>query len=298
MKMRTTLSMSPTGDSPTALRRVAALASMVLLGACLIAGACLTSRMSPGPGLPGDVSTPSMALLAHIAALALALVLGGLLLLAWKSHADAHRQLRGLVESCDRERRRWTEQLVAMETQLQALRAPVARLQMRCEGTPDAATLAALASEGAEMRALIEALQACLQGLRGTAEATRWVDADRLLGQLVGDLRAAGCAVELQGRVGTTVATCPGGLRRIVKNLLDNAVGSGGAVRIRVAADEGRLAVTVTPAASGSYPLRPEPGLGLAVARRLAQAMNGDLQLRAGNDGCLEGCLTLPLALH
>ena len=168
-KMRTTLSMSPTGDSPTAWWRVAALASGALLGACLIAEACLMPRMSPERGLPGGGASPSMALLAYIAALALAPVLGGLLLLAWKAHADAHRELRGLVERGDLERRRWTEQLVAMETQLQALRAPVVRLQVRCEGTPDAATLAALAIEGVEMRALIEALQACLQGQIGRA---------------------------------------------------------------------------------------------------------------------------------
>ncbi len=201
-------------------------------------------------------------------------------------------------------------QSAAMHALVHELLASIARVQVRCEQRPEAATLDAVTMEMTEMSSLVESMIGCLQGMRGTFEPVQWIDADSLLGQLVDTYRAAGRVIEMEGRIGAPVAVCPGALSRVVRNLLDGASRTGAAVRVQIAADSTQLAVTVANRASGvnpgprspgapcadTEPARPGFGLGLSIARRLAQAMRGDLKLRSSDEGWLEWRLSLPLA--
>jgi signal transduction histidine kinase len=102
-------------------------------------------------------------------------------------------------------------------------------------------------------------------------------------------------------------------LRRIVGNLVDNALKFGGAAEIKVTASEdGRVTVSVLdrgpgiPAESLEAVFEPfyrlegsrnrgtgGTGLGLAIARQLALAMDAALSLHNRSDGGLEARLVL-----
>jgi signal transduction histidine kinase len=120
----------------------------------------------------------------------------------------------------------------------------------------------------------------------------------------------------LTGRFDTPVTTRPQALRRIVGNLVDNALKFGGAADIIVETlHDGQATITVVDRGPGIpadqleavfqpfYRLEASrnrhtggTGLGLAIARQLALAMDATLTLRNRDDGGgLEATLTLPL---
>lgn len=310
--MQKTHSMSRAGDSPARVGHAGTHALVALMGVCALAVAFALASGAIDSARPARASAPLMTPFMAIIVLAFVLLLAGLLLLVRQSRVELNFLARSAGERESRHRRSLTERLDAMDALILELRAPLVRIELRCEGIPSAASLDAMAAEAAEMRALIDSMVGCLQGLRGTTEPPQWVDADSLLNQLVGDYRALGYVIDLEGRVGAPVPTCPGALRRIMKNLLDSAISTGGDVRISVATDSDRLLVSV--ANTGGVNDRSSPtrqgvpctdicahqagsGLGLSIARRLAQAMKGDLQLWSGDDGRREGRLSLPLVI-
>ncbi|CAA2099349.1 sensor histidine kinase [Variovorax paradoxus] len=197
------------------------------------------------------------------------------------------------------------------------LRTPLTRLGLRCEMLEDDALRDAMVRDLAEMGELVEASLASARMQRSASEPPRRVDADGLLGTLVGDYRDAGRAVALEGRVGQPVAACPQALRRVLVNLIDNALRYGSDVRLCVQVDARRLVLAVVDSGPGIVPSEMEAvfapwhraplacapaaapagsGLGLSIARRLTVAMRGELQLQNRRSGGLEARLTLPLA--
>jgi signal transduction histidine kinase len=148
--------------------------------------------------------------------------------------------------------------------------------------------------------------------LHGTSEAPCRIDPDALLDSLVGDYLDAGQTVTLDGKVGTAVITQPHTLKRVLGNLIDNALKYAGDAQISVAAKDGQFIVRVRdhgpgiPEAELEQVFQPfyrleasrnrdtgGTGLGLAIARQLVQAIGGTLTLRNHPDGGLEACLTL-----
>ncbi len=108
--------------------------------------------------------------------------------------------------------------------------------------------------------------------------------------------------------------TCAMALRRVLVNLIDNALRYGDQVRLRVRADAGQLVLAVLDSGPGIAPEELEAvfapwyrapgsssaraegsGLGLAIARRLTMSMDGNLELENRERGGLEARLTLPL---
>ncbi|MFM0496606.1 sensor histidine kinase [Paraburkholderia caledonica] len=155
-------------------------------------------------------------------------------------------------------------------------RTPLTRMGMRCELLEDAAVRDALQRDLAEMAQLVEASVSCAKLQCSAGERTQRVDADNLLGTLVGDYREAGRTVALEGSVGRPLVTCPHALRRVPAQM------------DAVFAPWYRSPETSARA--------PGSGLGLAIARRLTLAMRGELQLENRCAGGLEARLTLPLA--
>ncbi|MDR6886742.1 MULTISPECIES: ATP-binding protein [Variovorax] len=151
--------------------------------------------------------------------------------------------------------------------------------------------------------------------LHGATEPPLRIDADALLESMVADYEDVGQQVRLEGKAGAPIVSRPNALRRILMNLIDNALKFGTDVRLQVHAEGGRLVVAVLDNGPGIPPdeleavLKPfyrvessrnrstgGTGLGLAIAHQLAMAMGAELTLDNRPEGGLEARLTLGTA--
>ncbi|HKT63573.1 MAG TPA: ATP-binding protein, partial [Burkholderia sp.] len=196
------------------------------------------------------------------------------------------------------------------------LQTPITRMRLRVDVMDDDAQGAKLRQDLLEMEHLVKEGVAYARTLHGTEEAARRIDLDALLDSIVCDYTDAGQDVALHGGSGGALAlvTRPKALRRIVGNLVDNALKFAGAAEIDVQAAPGGGAVIAVRDRGPGIPEDQldavfEPfrrvetsrnrdtggtGLGLAIARQLALAMGGTLTLRNRPDGGgLEARLTL-----
>ncbi|WP_175922958.1 sensor histidine kinase [Burkholderia latens] len=207
-----------------------------------------------------------------------------------------------------------TELLHVLAAYAHDLRTPLTRLMLRSAMLDDGGLRDAIERDLAEMGELVDASLACARLQCSVPEPPRRVDADALLGALVGNYRDAGQSIALDGRVGLPLVTFPHALRRVLVNLIDNALRYGEDVRLCVRVDARRVMLTVVDSGPGIVPAEleavfkpwyrapqtsaraPGSGLGLAIARRLTQAMQGELQLNNRSTGGLEARVTLPLA--
>jgi signal transduction histidine kinase len=149
--------------------------------------------------------------------------------------------------------------------------------------------------------------------LHGASEVPCRIDPDALFDSLVCDYLDAGSKVSLQGHVGGALVTRPQALRRIVGNLVDNALKFAGEAEISVEARaDGQVVIAVLDRGPGIpaealdavfepfYRLEGSrnrhtggTGLGLAIARQLALAMDSTLTLQNRAGGGLEARLVL-----
>jgi signal transduction histidine kinase len=120
---------------------------------------------------------------------------------------------------------------------------------------------------------------------------------------------AAGMSVIVESPVDLQALADPAAIEQVLFNLVDNACkyAAAGTIRVTAAAESGRVVIRVADEGPGiSAPDRrflfeafarsaeraagsaPGVGLGLALCRRLARAMGGDLILEAGSGpGCV-----------
>ncbi len=203
-----------------------------------------------------------------------------------------------------------TQILAAISHDLQT---PITRMRMRADMLDDEVQREKMNRDLRDMEALVRDGVAYARTLHGTLEPAVRIDPDAMLESLVGDYRDAGRDVTLAGRAGTTIATRPQALRRILGNLVDNGLKYGEAVVLTVECGEGTLALSVRDRGPGIpeaelervfepfYRLEASrnrdtggTGLGLAIARQLAAALDGSLTLRNDPQGGLEARLVLP----
>ena len=195
------------------------------------------------------------------------------------------------------------------------LQTPITRMRLRAEMLDNAELRDKLQADLAAMQALVQEGIAYARSAHGEAEAPVRVDLDALLDSLACDWRDAGHALALIGRVGRPVVTRPQALRRIVTNLVDNALKFASEVEVAVDTDAaGNLDIAVRDRGPGIPPaeidavLQPfyrveasrnrttgGTGLGLAIASQLATALGGRLTLANRSGGGLEARLTLPV---
>lgn len=193
------------------------------------------------------------------------------------------------------------------------LQTPITRMRLRVDVMDDDAQGAKLRQDLVEMEHLVKEGVTYARTLHGAAEAARRIDLDAMLDSVVCDYVDAGQAVELRSRVAIALVTRPQALRRIVGNLVDNALKFSGAAEIDVtAAPDGGAVIAVLDRGPGVPDDQLEAvfepfrrietsrnrdtggtGLGLAIARQLALAMGGELTLSNRPDGGLEARLTL-----
>ncbi|MDM0019091.1 ATP-binding protein [Variovorax saccharolyticus] len=220
--------------------------------------------------------------------------------------ARAFNAMQGRIAGYMAER---VEILAAISHDLQT---PITRMRLRTDLMDNERDRLKFRHDLDEMNALVREGVTYARTLHGTQEPPCRIDADALFESMVADYGDAGQPVHLEGRIDEPMVTRPNALRRILANLVDNALKFGSEVRIRVRRDEDRLTVSVLDDGPGIPPdqleavLKPfyrvegsrnrstgGTGLGLAIAHQLASAMAAELSLHNRSEGGLEARLTL-----
>ena len=192
------------------------------------------------------------------------------------------------------------------------LRTPLARIAFRIEAAPEDMR-EKVQADIEQMRQMIAATISFVRDTGGIV-ALEPVALDKLLRQLAEDEREIGRPVTTGATAAATVSGDPMALRRLFQNLIDNGVAYGGGVEIGVRIDAEVAEVRVSdrgrglPEAALETMFKPfergEPsrnrmtggiGLGLSIARALAQEHGGSLVLANRADGGLEAICRLPL---
>ncbi|AET93969.1 integral membrane sensor signal transduction histidine kinase (plasmid) [Burkholderia sp. YI23] len=196
------------------------------------------------------------------------------------------------------------------------LQTPITRMRLRVDTMDDETAGAKLQQDLKEMESLVKEGVTYARTLHGTNEAPRRIDADALFESMVDDYLDAGQSVTLAGNIGGALMAPPQALRRVVGNLVDNAIKYSGAAEIEVASRaDGRAVIAVLdrgpgiPAESLEAVFEPfvrlegsrnrqtgGTGLGLAIARQLTLAMDASLTLHQREGGGLEARLVLKQA--
>ncbi|MCC8405604.1 sensor histidine kinase [Paraburkholderia sp. MMS20-SJTN17] len=222
-----------------------------------------------------------------------------------------------LIQSINHSQRHNAERAAELLDMLAAYahdqRTPLTRIALRCEQIGDRALREAIELDLEEVTELVDASIACARMQCSATERLRCIDADGLISTLIDNYKDAGSAVVLEGHVGCPIVACPHALRRVLVNLIDNALRYGSDVRLCVRVEARQLILAVRDSGPGielaemeavfapwyrapQTALRaPGSGLGLATARRLTLAMRGKLELENRSSGGLEARLTLPL---
>lgn len=193
------------------------------------------------------------------------------------------------------------------------LQTPMTRMRLRTELMDDSTERDKLQQDLAAMQALIQQGMTYARTLHGGTETPQKMDLDALVSALVADYQDTGQPVQLAGQVGMPVSTRPHALRRILSNLIDNAIKFGGDACVQLAAHDQALTIAVLdrgpgiPADQIDAVTKPfyrvessrnretgGTGLGLAIAQQLALAIGARLSLHPRKGGGLEARLTLP----
>ena len=192
------------------------------------------------------------------------------------------------------------------------LQTPITRLRLRAELMDDEALRDKMLTDLAAMQALVEEGLAYAGSSAAPKEALILTDLDALAASLVADYTDAGQPVSLAGVSGRPLPTRPHTLRRLLGNLVDNALKFGGATDVILEREDKTLAIVVRDHGPGIpeeeldkvfepfYRLESSrnretggTGLGLAIARQLADALGAELVLRNLKEGGLEARVVL-----
>jgi signal transduction histidine kinase len=206
-----------------------------------------------------------------------------------------------------------TERMQLLAAISHDLQTPITRMRLRAESIPDPILRDKQLADLGGMQALVEEGLAYARTAHAAQEAPQAIDLNALLDGLVCDAQDAGHQVELLGELSRPIVTRTQALRRVVTNLLDNALKFGDQAQVLIEAREHELDVVVLDNGPGIpadqlqavfdpfYRLEGSrsrdtggTGLGLAIAQQLTQAMGGRLVLSNRPHRGLEARLTLP----
>jgi signal transduction histidine kinase len=195
------------------------------------------------------------------------------------------------------------------------LQSPITRMRLRTDLLDDSTLKQKLQNDLTTMQTLIEEGIDLARSAERTAETPIPTDVQALLESLVHDYADSGRPVCLIGHVEAPATTSPRALRRIVTNLVDNALKFAKDVEVTVqklSPDEMSISVrdrgpgipeteidaVLTPFYRIEASRNRETGgagLGLAIAQRLSVALGGKLRLANRPGGGLEVELTFPV---
>ncbi|MDB5949224.1 MAG: hypothetical protein JWR65_1079 [Massilia sp.] len=202
-----------------------------------------------------------------------------------------------------------TQMLAAITHDLQT---PLTRLRLRLEKVDDRELQERLIGDLSAMQAMVrEGLD--LARSMDTTEAMHSLDVDSLLDSVCADASDSGQQVELKGSANVAVLGRPMSLRRCLVNLIDNAIKYGHRADVSVDRQPGTVRIRVRDTGPGIAPeelarvfepfYRVETsrsresggtGLGLTIARNIAEQHGGTISLVNRHEGGLEVTLLLP----
>ncbi|MGF6488854.1 ATP-binding protein [Pseudomonas frederiksbergensis] len=194
------------------------------------------------------------------------------------------------------------------------LQTPITRMKLRAEFMDDSSEKDKLWNDLGEMEHLVREGVAYARSIHGATEESRRTDLDSFLDSLVFDYQDMGKDVQLDGKSAAVINTRPHALRRVLVNLIDNALKFAGAAELWVETQaDGSLSVKVMDRGPGiaeeqlAQVMEPfyrvensrnrstgGTGLGLAIAQQLALAIGGSLTLSNREGGGLCAELRLP----
>jgi signal transduction histidine kinase len=114
------------------------------------------------------------------------------------------------------------------------LQTPITRMRLRTDLMDSEHDRDKFRQDLDAMHALVREGVTYARTLHGATEPARRIDADALFESMVADYEDAGQQVRLEGRTGAPIVTRPNALRRILMNLIDNALSFGSDVRLQV----------------------------------------------------------------
>jgi len=192
------------------------------------------------------------------------------------------------------------------------LKTPITRLRLRAELIDDAVLKEKVIHDLEEMEGMTRTELDFLRDANAR-EAAQALDVNAMLESLQADAEAMGRDVQIEGTATAPYPARPQSLRRCVGNLIDNAVRYGKHARVRVRDNPKSLEIIVADDGPGIPKDKLEQvfepffrldesrsresggvGLGLSIARDIARAHGGSLELRNRAQGGLEAVLTLP----
>jgi signal transduction histidine kinase len=192
------------------------------------------------------------------------------------------------------------------------LRTPLASLRVRVEQVEDDTLRDKMIASIEEMTAMLADILALARAGAGTETQER-VDLSTLVGELAADYRERGKDVAVAAVDAASVLARPMLLRRALRNLIDNAVAYGLCARLSVVADGACVRIIVSddgpgltddqirsliePFARGEESRNRATGgagLGLSIARDVAEGEGGELTLANREGGGLDAVIVLP----
>ncbi len=191
------------------------------------------------------------------------------------------------------------------------LRTPLTRIRMRLESSEGDLPTARSIADIHEMDDLIESALQVFRGPGGHDEASQATDVNALVQAIVDDLADLGQPVSVQGQPAPALVQ-PAGLRRVVSNLVNNAVRHGERADVSVRVDGEAVHIVIEdrgpgiPATQLDAVMQPfyrletsrnrltgGSGLGLYIARDLIARQGGTLTLANRAEGGLRATIAL-----
>jgi signal transduction histidine kinase len=192
------------------------------------------------------------------------------------------------------------------------LRTPLTRLKLRTESLADEALRERFNADLDEMQRMVTGALNLFRGMNHD-EPLQAVDVDALVAELRAEQEELGVRVEVRGAAAKPMQARPTALKRCIGNLLTNAAKYGANPAVAIEDEPNELVIRVLDDGPGIPPEMLEQvfepffrlessrntdtggvGLGLAIARDLAQAHGGSLTLRNRSPHGLEATLRLP----
>lgn len=186
------------------------------------------------------------------------------------------------------------------------LQTPITRMKLRAEMAEDSEEKRKMVNDLAEIQTLVQEGLAYARSTSGEGEKASRIDLGSFVESLVYDYQDTGKNVTIEQNVGGAIVTRPHALRRILTNLVDNAIKFGGAAEVSVRRERDAVLIDVMDRGPGipddklDAVLQPfvrlegsrsrETGgtwLGLAIAHQLSVAIGGSLKLRNREGGGL-----------
>lgn len=186
------------------------------------------------------------------------------------------------------------------------LQTPITRMKLRAEMADDSEEKRKMVHDLGEIETLVQEGLAYARTTSGEGEKASRIDLGSFIESLVYDYQDTGKAVSIQQNVGGAIVTRPHALRRILTNLIDNAIKFGGAAELDVRREHDTVLIQVLDRGAGipedklEAVLQPfvrlegsrnretgGSGLGLAIASQLTTAIGGSLRLRNREGGGL-----------